>query len=72
MGTTVTNTERLTWGQKQVNVVPFNRNVDKQLPFGPTDLKSAFNAVRRLDPKPKQVLLITDGLPTGTRQDSID
>ncbi len=31
---------------------------------GPTNLESAFEVIATLDPKPKQVILITDGLPT--------
>ena len=31
---------------------------------GPTNLETAFEVIATLDPKPKQVILITDGLPT--------
>lgn len=31
---------------------------------GPTNLETAFSIVSTLDPKPRQVILITDGLPT--------
>ena len=31
---------------------------------GPTNLEAAFDIISTLDPKPKQVILITDGLPT--------
>lgn len=31
---------------------------------GPTNLESAFEVIATLDPKPRQVILITDGLPT--------
>ncbi len=31
---------------------------------GPTNLEAAFEVISTLDPKPKQVILITDGLPT--------
>ena len=33
-------------------------------PRGPTDLKQVFEAAARLNPKPKQVLILTDGFPT--------
>ena len=43
---------------------------ENALPSGPTDLKQVFEAAARLNPKPKQVLILTDGFPTlpGTRR----
>ena len=40
------------------------------VPNGPTNLKQVFDAAARLNPKPKQVLILTDGFPTlpGTRR----
>ena len=63
-GTVISETDSLTWHSRQADTIPFNLNVDKILPSGSTDLKTAFDAIRRLVPKPKQVVLITDGLPT--------
>lgn len=63
-GTLLTTSTKLSWSKKPQNVVPFNQNVDQVSPLGPTDLKSALGAVRRLVPKPNQVIVITDGLPT--------
>ena len=39
-------------------------------PRGPTDLEQVFKAVARLNPKPSQVLILTDGFPTlpGTKR----
>ena len=36
----------------------------KSAPSGPTDLKQVFEAAARLNPKPKQVMILTDGFPT--------
>jgi len=33
-------------------------------PQGPTSLHAAFNAIKTLDPKPDNIFLLTDGLPT--------
>ncbi len=33
-------------------------------PQGPTSLHAAFNAIKRLEPKPDNIYLLTDGLPT--------
>ncbi|MCY3794779.1 MAG: hypothetical protein OXG51_10445 [Gammaproteobacteria bacterium] len=42
----------------------------ENVPSGPTDLKQVFEAATRLNPKPRQVLILTDGFPTlpGTKR----
>lgn len=66
-GTTVGPGQRLKWLNKGYTGVEL-QNVRTMLATldadGPTNLESAFEAVSTLNPKPKQVLLITDGLPT--------
>ncbi|HUL81403.1 MAG TPA: VWA domain-containing protein [Gammaproteobacteria bacterium] len=39
-------------------------NLRKMVPKGPTSLHAAFTAARQLEPKPDNIYLITDGLPT--------
>ena len=38
--------------------------LDQRQAFGPTDLKSALDAAAAMRPKPRQIVLVTDGLPT--------
>jgi hypothetical protein len=40
------------------------RGLEQLTPEDGTSLHQAFDAARRLDPKPDNILLITDGLPT--------
>lgn len=38
--------------------------LSRTLPNGPTNLKQVFDTAARLNPKPKQVMILTDGFPT--------
>lgn len=60
------------WKTKDDNAVTAERlrnRLDQIIPHGPTDLMTALNYAGSLSPKPLQIILITDGLPTkpGTR-----
>ncbi|MXZ56720.1 MAG: hypothetical protein F4227_10700 [Gammaproteobacteria bacterium] len=58
---------RLTWltrGDPGNTFREIQQTILKTEADGPTNLEAAFEAISTLDPKPKQVILITDGLPT--------
>ena len=57
----------LSWRVKARSNADAERVADalaESVPGGPTDLKQVFEAAARLNPKPKQVLILTDGFPT--------
>ena len=66
-GNTVDPRKKMSWltkgtaGSELQNVRTMLNTVDAN---GPTNLEQAFEAISTLRPSPKQVLLITDGLPT--------
>lgn len=66
-GNTVDPHKKMSWltkgtaGSELQNVRTMLNTVDAN---GPTNLEQAFEAIATLRPSPKQVLLITDGLPT--------
>ena len=66
-GNSVAPGQKLSWltkgvaGSELKNVRTMLDTVDAN---GPTNLERAFDAISTLNPSPKQVLLITDGLPT--------
>lgn len=63
-GSVVNTTSGVSWQNKGANVLPVTDVIDKTMARGATDLKSVLEVVARLTPKPRQVVLITDGLPT--------
>ena len=63
-GSVVNSSTGVSWQNKGAKVLPAIDTIDKALPRGATDLKSVLEVVARLTPKPRQVVLITDGLPT--------
>ena len=63
-GRVVNTTSGVSWQNKSANVLPVTDAIDKAMPRGATDLKSVLQVVARMKPEPRQVVLITDGLPT--------
>ena len=63
-GTDVSATGPLQWREKAQEPTKVVQQIDAALAKGATNLRRAFEAIARLDPKPDQVILITDGLPT--------
>ena len=63
-GSVVDTSAGVSWQIKGANVLSVTDTIDKAMPSGATDLKSVLQVVARLIPKPRQVVLITDGLPT--------
>ena len=58
---------KLTWltrGNPGNTFREIQQSIEKTEAEGPTNLEAAFQVISTLDPKPKQVILITDGLPT--------
>ena len=51
-------------GAPQQDAGNLRRQLDATAPEGATNLKAALQATARLSPSPRQVLIITDGLPT--------
>ena len=51
-------------GDPQEDSEAMRKGLEALLPNGPTDLKTALQAASRLVPLPRQILIITDGLPT--------
>ena len=63
-GTEVSATGKLDWHERTKERTRVAQQIDAVAAKGATDLQRAFDAIVRLDPKPRQVILITDGLPT--------
>ena len=66
-GATIAPTSTLKWLKRGDLGNTFNevqQTIQKAEADGPTNLEAAFEVVSTLEPKPKQVILITDGLPT--------
>ena len=51
-------------GAPEQDAADLRRQLDAAAPEGATNLKAALQAATRLSPAPRQVLIITDGLPT--------
>ena len=49
---------------RSANAGAVDAAVAPMLPGGPTNLRQVFEAAARLDPRPEQLLILTDGLPT--------
>lgn len=59
--------QNISWLSKenaQFDTKELKSKLDQVIPNGPTDLKSALILASELRPKPVQIILITDGLPT--------
>lgn len=66
-GTTIAPRSTITWrkrGDPGNTLRDIQQSVEKTEAHGPTNLEAAFQFVSTLTPEPKQVILITDGLPT--------
>lgn len=66
-GTELKSTTTLTWkerGEPDLTVKEVANTIQKVEAAGPTDLESAVSLLKTLEPLPRQILLITDGLPT--------
>lgn len=66
-GANVAANQRLTWltkGNTGAELKGVRAMMDTLDANGPTNLERAFEAISTLSPSPKQILLITDGLPT--------
>lgn len=66
-GASVAANQRLTWltkGTAGADLKSVRAMLETLDANGPTNLERAFDAISALSPLPKQVLLITDGLPT--------
>lgn len=50
------------------DVVAAFTNVEKINPVGPANLEKAFRGISRLEPRPDQIVLLVDGLPTTSTQ----
>ena len=58
---------RVPWrikGQPGSDNKAINATLARSMPGGPTDLKQVFETAAKLVPRPKQVLILTDGYPT--------
>jgi hypothetical protein len=62
-GKEISTTKEISWDLKSEDDVRSRLKNFSKLPEGGTNLKIALEAVGRLVPKPKRILLITDGLP---------
>ena len=63
----VVSGQSVDWREKGEQAAENERGRDflaHTMPGGPTNLRAALETAARLRPKPKQVLLVTDGLPT--------
>ena len=66
-GTAIVPGSTITWlkrGDPGNTFRELQQSIQKTVADGPTNLEAAFEFVSTLTPKPKQVILITDGLPT--------
>ncbi|MCY3628353.1 MAG: hypothetical protein F4039_06815 [Gammaproteobacteria bacterium] len=66
-GTEVELSTTLTWkqrGEPGLTLQKVANTIQKVEAAGPTDLESAVTLLKTLEPLPRQILLITDGLPT--------
>ena len=66
-GTTPPARQRLSWqvkGSSGADANTLNEALDGTAPDGPTDLKQVFETAARLVPRPRQLLILTDGYPT--------
>ena len=66
-GKAVSSKEPPRWLQKDyptLNTKQVKSSLEQLTPHGPTDLKTALKFALDLNPKPKQIVVITDGYPT--------
>ena len=66
-GTAPSPRQRIAWqtkGEREVDADAFDAAQARITPAGPTNLKQVFEAAANLIPRPRQVLLVTDGYPT--------
>lgn len=66
-GATIAPGSTLTWrkrGDLGSTLREVRQSIEKTEADGPTNLEAAFHFISTLSPKPEQVILITDGLPT--------
>ena len=67
LGNPASSTNNFEWLKKEDSQDAKNQlqdRLDAVIPHGPTDLKSGLEVAAAFSPKPLQIILITDGLPT--------
>ena len=63
-GDAIPETGRLDWHKKIVKASKVPGQIAATTAAGPTNLHAAFAVASRLHPKPRQILVVTDGLPS--------